>query len=289
MPEQLVAAPGTVREALIAAATQLRHGGVERPERDARVLMRHCLGIDMAALIAAERDTLASESAARFQMTIERRAGGEPVSRIIGERAFFGHRLRIDAHVLDPRPETELLVEAALRDFGLQSGPKRFVDIGTGSGAIALAILAERPGFRAIATDISKNALACALENAELLGLASRFRALQGDLLDGVGGGFDFIVSNPPYIASAEIASLAPEVREHDPLHALDGGGDGLDFYRHILARAGEALVPDGRLYLEAGAGQAPSIRQIARSTGWRSVGVVQDAGGVDRVLVFAQ
>lgn len=277
----------SIGETVKAAARRLRAAGIAGAERDARMLMLHCLGVDTAGLIAVERDAVPDDVANIFEQSVVRRQNREPVARIVGTRAFFGRQIAVDAHVLDPRPETEILVEQVLADFPDEAGKARFADIGTGSGAIALSILVERPEFRAVGVDISGEALNCARANARSLGVASRFETVVGDMVQPLSGVFDFIVANPPYIATDDIAGLEPEVREFDPALALDGGKDGLSAYRDLLAHARAKLAEGGRLYLEAGLGQVPAIRHIVELHGWGQSRMAHDLGGVERVLVI--
>jgi release factor glutamine methyltransferase len=188
--------------------------------------------------------------------------------------------------VLDPRPETELIVDRVLADTADRNARLRFADIGTGSGAIALALLANMPNATCVALDISPDALIVASRNAQALGLQDRFEAQVSNYLPAASGTFDFMVSNPPYIAATEIPGLDREVREHDPLLALDGGSDGLDAYRAILAGSAGYLTAGGRLYLEIGRGQRTGVESLAASHGWILDGVYADLGGIDRTLV---
>lgn len=267
------------------AAAILEAAGVDSPRTDARLLLQHALGISHAAMISAAGDEVPPAAESVFRGLLARRAAREPVSRIIGHREFRGLRFAIGPAVLDPRPETELLVEVALA--AAPRGAFRFADVGTGSGAIAIAILAERADAHGIAVDISAGALAFAAANAAANGVAARLACLEGDLLEGVPEGLDFVVSNPPYIASDEIGRLEPEVCGHDPIAALDGGSDGLDFYRRLLGQTQRKLVSGGLLHLELGAGQAAAVGDLALAAGWVPQGVHHDLGGVARVASF--
>jgi release factor glutamine methyltransferase len=277
-----------IRELIHQTAMKLADGGLEKMEaaRDARLLMQHASGFDRAALISRENEPASPELVERFRAMVERRAEGEPVSRIVGEKEFFGLRFRVTPAVLDPRPETEVLVDRVLADQGDREAPTVFADIGTGSGAIAVALLANLPSARCVAVDISGDALDVAATNARANGVDERVDLVRGDFLTSLSGSFDFIVSNPPYIVREEIAMLAREVREYDPRAALDGGADGLDAYRVLLAQAGPLLKPGGRLYVEIGAGQAKAIKTLARAGGWHVIDAVTDLGGNERVLV---
>lgn len=253
-------------------AGALRAAGVETPELDARLLAQEVTGLSHAALIAERERPLTVEQAARLRAFARRRLAGEPVSRILGRRAFFGRTFTITPDVLDPRPETELLVEAALRlrpgVEQLHEGPPVACDLGAGSGAIIVSLLAEWPALRGLAVDISAPALAVARRNAATHGVARRLLCVHGNWLDPVRGPVDVLLANPPYIPQADIAALQREVREHDPHLALSGGADGLSAYRAIARRARAVLNPGGWLLMEVGAGQAKAVRDLFLRTG---------------------
>lgn len=233
--------------------------------------------------LGVPRDVLA-----RFSKFIERRCRFEPVSRILGTREFYGRSFRVTPEVLDPRADTETLIEAAL---GLAQGREalRILDLGTGSGAIAVTLLAELPRATAVASDLSAAALRVAKVNAEALGVAGRASFVQADWFAGIGGSFDFIVSNPPYIRLGEIAGLAPDVREFDPQMALDGGPDGLEAYRRIASGAGGQLAPQGRVVLEIGAGQENAVNNLFEAAGFSRESRHFDLSGQARCLVFSR
>jgi release factor glutamine methyltransferase len=277
----------TIRDWLVEGEAALSHAGIAQPRLDARLLLQHVLGRSHASLLSGMEDGVTGDQAARYHGMIERRAAGEPVSRIIGTREFYGLPLTVTPAVLDPRPETELIVDRVLADTQDRHARLRFADIGTGSGAIALALLANLPNATCVALDVSADALAVARQNAEASGLHERFEGQVSDYLAAASGTFDFIVSNPPYIAATEIPGLDREVREHDPVLALDGGSDGLDAYRAIFAGAAGSMTAGGRLYLEIGAGQRTAVESLAASHGWIFEGAHPDLAGVDRTLVF--
>ncbi len=268
-------------EALASATKRLARAGIDGAARDARRLFAHALGIapDRVTLILPEEiDPAAAEA---FGAVIARRLLREPVSQITGRRDFFGRSFRVTRDTLDPRPETELLVSTALeRPF------VKMLDLGTGTGCILLSCLAGMPFAAGIGTDISEAALTVASENADSLGLASRARFQCANWFQGVTGRFDLIVSNPPYIAEAEVAGLAPEVREWEPRRALTPGGDGLDAYRAIAAGAGARLMAGGRLILEIGPTQAHDVSALLAEHGFDAPEVRRDLDGRDRVLV---
>ena len=214
-----------------------------------------------------------------LDVAVGRRAAREPMSHILGRRAFWKHDFLVTADVLDPRPETETLVELALGGTFAT-----VLDLGTGSGCILLSLLAERPEARGVGTDLSEAALAVARRNAALLGTGGRARFARADWLDGVAGAFDLIVSNPPYVAADEMAGLPPEVL-HEPRMALTPGGDGLDAYRAIARDAPRRLTPGGRLMVEIGAAQGAAVRALFAAAGLESVAVTRDLDGRDRVI----
>lgn len=285
--------PGLKDGASVAEATGLlarsfRLAGIEGPEVDARALIGHALHLERAQLVAQSDRTLEAREVAAISALAARRLKREPVSRIRGSREFWSLPLRISPDVLDPRPETETVVEGAL-DFVVRGGLRleklRILDIGTGSGALLLALLSELPNALGTGTDISTAALSVARGNAERHGLAARCSFVACHIADGVADPFDLIVSNPPYIAHREIAALAPEVRDYDPAIALDGGSDGLDAYRAIAGDARRLLAPGGRLIVELGAGQEAAVGALLTKVGL-TVNVARlDLAGIPRSL----
>lgn len=278
----------TARDAVSAMRRAFEAAGLETPDIDARFLVQDLLGVDGAKLLS-EPDRPIGAAAPRLTDAIRRRLAREPVSRILGWREFFGRRYDITPDVLDPRPETETLVQLAL-DIGHEQGWDQraitFIDIGVGSGAIALTLLAEWPFAIGIGTDVSAAALAVARRNADSLGLSDRLKLVEGRGLAGVRERLDLVVSNPPYIATGEIKRLADEVRLHDPMPALDGGADGLAVYREI---ATEARSLSGAVYvaLEVGAGQAEAVTTIFRSVGAGQKRVASDLSSVARAVAL--
>lgn len=270
----------TAAFALRDATARLAAAGVPDPARDARLLLAHALGIAPDRVLLALQDPLPATAAARFDAALAARAQRQPVSQITGQRLFWGRRFRVTADVLDPRPETETLIAAALqRPFA------RVLDLGTGSGAILLTLLAERPEATGLAVDLSPAALDVARTNAENLGLAERAAFQQSDWLANVVGQFDLIVSNPPYIAAAEMADLSPEVRDWEPHLALTPGGDGLEAYRTIAAQAPAHLAPDGQLMVEIGPQQGQAVAELFTAAGLHTARILQDFDGRDRVV----
>lgn len=257
----------TAREAMAAVTRRLDAAGIEGAQRDARLLLLGALGMSATDLLREPERRLSADEAARLAEFARRRGGHEPVSRILGSRGFYGRTFRITPDTLDPRPCTETVVEAALEIAdreGWRAEPIRILDVGTGSGALIVTLLAELPMATGIGTDISEAALAVARENAERLGVAARATFLNRRTLDGVEGTFHLLVSNPPYIPTDAIATLEPEVRGFDPVIALDGGADGLAFYR-ALAEGFPRLLPAGWAAVEVGAGQAEDVAEIFR------------------------
>jgi release factor glutamine methyltransferase len=269
----------------------LRKDGIEMAELDARLLIGHALALDHAGLAAAQSRILSGDETGRIAALITRRLQREPVARIVGQKEFWGLPLFLSPETLVPRPETEIVVEAALAAINSSDRRRerlRMADLGTGSGALLLALLTELPTAFGIATDLSVAALTTAHDNALRLGLAERCAFVACQFGDALNGGFDLVVSNPPCIATAGIAMLPPEVRDHDPHVALDGGHDGLDSYRRIAAGTARLLRPGGWLVIEIGAGQADRVASIMRAAGLIGDSPARpDLAGIDRALTF--
>lgn len=263
--------------------------GIDSGMTDARALIGAALRLSRAQLLAQSDRLLEPREIAAIDALAARRMKREPVSRILGRKEFWSLMLDVTPDVLVPRPDTETLIEAAL-DYvvrgGLRLEPLRILDIGTGTGALMLALLQELPNARGVATDVSVAALHVARGNAERLKLASRCSFVACNLADGVQGRFDLIVSNPPYIARGAIALLDPEVRDFDPRLALDGGADGLDAYRAIAASVPPLLAPGGRLIMELGVGQAPPVTALFEAAKFIVLSIRNDLGGIARALI---
>jgi release factor glutamine methyltransferase len=278
----------SVSEALHHVTQSFRTGSIEEAEADARVLIGHALHLDRARLIAQSDRILEAREVTVISALATRRLRREPVSRIVGRKEFWSLPISVTPDVLVPRPETETVVEAAL-DFVMRSGLRlenlRVLDIGTGSGALLLALLKELPHASGTGTDVSSAAIEVARANAARCQLDSRSNLIVCDIATGVEGPFDLIVSNPPYIAHDEIAMLAPEVRDYDPQIALDGGKDGLDAYRSIARDAKRILAPGGRLFVELGAGQDEQVRALFTKAGLSPGIPRKDLAGISRVL----
>jgi release factor glutamine methyltransferase len=271
------------------AVQRLRVAGVESAEADARLLLMRAAQVDAAKLISLEGSEVAADVAAAYDRLIERRISGEPVARIAGEKEFWSLRFALGSDTLVPRPETETIVEAALAEIEDKNRTISILDLGVGSGAILAALLSELPNAKGVAVDKSEEALRTARENLRNLSLDRRVSYACGDWANALGGTFNLIVSNPPYIASKELALLSPEVRVHDPLLALDGGPDGLDAYRIILRQLGDRLGPGGKAVLELGQGQEEAVIALAKATGKLSVAgrARKDLAGIPRALII--
>jgi release factor glutamine methyltransferase len=280
--------PLTISAARRMLTEKFRAAGLDSPELDARILVGHALSLDHAALAAAGARILDTDESEAVAALAARRMAHEPVARIVGGKEFWSLMLHIDSTTLVPRPETETVVEAALAAIDA-SGPRtrelRIADLGTGSGALLLALLTELPNAVGIGTDTSLGALYVARENARHLELG-RAAFVACDMAAALRGPFDLIVSNPPYIASSEIAALSPEVRDFDPRMALDGGADGLDCYRSIAAAAPALLKPAGVLVVELGAGQALTVSDLLTAVRLAPSPARTDLNGVPRALV---
>jgi release factor glutamine methyltransferase len=280
----------SLRQTITAAAARL----AANPDleanayRDAELLLLHRLGVARTALFLDPDRTLTDAEQADYDRDLSRRLAGEPIQYITGEQEFYGLKLRVTPAVLIPRPETELLVEAVLERLPTRdpAQPLRVVDIGTGSGAIAIALAVERPGLQVTTLDISPTALAVARENAAAHGVAGRIRFLESDLLAAVAGEapFDAIVSNPPYVPETDRATLHPQVRDHEPASALFAGPDGLDIYARMIPEAYTALPPGGLLALEFGHGQREALASLLGA--WNDVEFLDDLQQIPRVAL---
>ncbi|OUD10772.1 protein-(glutamine-N5) methyltransferase, release factor-specific [Marivivens niveibacter] len=259
---------------------QLTDAGVPNAPRDARRLLAHATGVDAGRLTLILPEEVTEAAEARFAAVLQRRAAREPVSHILGYREFYGRKFKVNRHVLDPRPETEILIEVALQQpYG------GVIDLGTGSGCILLTLLAETEGAQGIGIDLSEDACLIAEQNAIALGLEHRAAVLRSSWFDGLQGQVDLIVSNPPYIAPVEMSDLSPEVHDFEPHMALTDGVDGLSAYREIVARAPDYLVAEGRIIFEIGPTQGAPVSQLLTAAGFGQVQVIQDLDGRDRVV----
>jgi release factor glutamine methyltransferase len=271
-----------------ALAAAFREAGLDSPELDARILVGFALDLDHAGLVVAGERSITANEAQAIAAFGRRRLARESVAVIVGEKEFWGLRFQVGSATLVPRPESETIVDAALRALdaqGLRHTPLRIADLGTGSGCLLLALLSELPNARGIGTDISNPALEIARVNARALRLADRALFVRGSFAHTLAGDLDLIVSNPPYVATDALADLAPEVRR-EPRQALDGGPDGLSAYRAIAADATRVLRHGGALVLELGMGQAGSVTALLSAAGFAPQEPQMDLAGVPRVLV---
>ncbi|MEP4035906.1 peptide chain release factor N(5)-glutamine methyltransferase [Pseudophaeobacter sp.] len=273
----------TAAQAMAAAAARLRAAGVDDPARDARILLAHAARIEASRVTLIAPEDLEPEVAERYDQLIALRAVRVPVSHLLGEREFYGRRFKVSKDVLDPRPETETLIEVALAEPF-----ERVLDLGLGSGCILVTLLAEVPQATGLGVDLSEAACLQASANAVLHRVESRIDVQQSDWFSNVTGSFDLIVSNPPYIALEEMADLSPEVRQHEPDLALTDGGDGLTAYRALAAGVMNHLGPGGRLCLEIGPTQGLAVAAMLQAAGLRDIAILPDLDGRDRV-VFAR
>jgi release factor glutamine methyltransferase len=289
---KVMAEAETLRHAYSEAARCLRSAGLATPELDARLLLCAAAGLSFEAYISAPERALPASAANLFNDYIVRRLEGEPVSRILGYREFYGRRFSIDRSTLDPRPETEILVEAALAivdESGARDRPLRVLDLGTGSGCLLITLLAELPGTTGIGIDISEAALRTARRNAGTHKVGARAQFVRADWLEPFVGTFDLILANPPYLRSEEIGTLSREVREHDPRRALDGGADGLSAYRRIAERLASALRAGGAALFEIGTDQAEPVADLLRHCGLGpevEIAGHKDLSGLPRCLI---
>ncbi|TAL25166.1 MAG: peptide chain release factor N(5)-glutamine methyltransferase [Nitrospirae bacterium] len=272
---------------------------VEDAHKESEIILRHCLGIDKAALYR-DNPVLSEENVKDMDAILQRRAKREPLQYILGYVEFYGLKIKVGKGVLIPRPETEFLVEEILKALNsqlpaLSKKELRILDLCTGSGCLALALAKNFPDAKVYGTDISATAIRYAKENAELNGISnavflkgSLYEPLK-QLISETSLKFDVIVSNPPYIRSNDIPDLQPEISRWEPKNALDGGEDGLRYYRDILSEARKYLMPDGIIFLEAGEGQAGDVSGIACSNHFRRVSVIKDYAGIDRLLTIAR
>ncbi len=282
----------TMIAALADAAARLAAAGIDEPRREARLLLAAIIGGDAAAILSHPDRLLAEPEQAGFMALVARRAAHEPAARLIGRREFWSLDFALTPETLVPRPDSETLVEAALANIRDRNAPLRLLDLGTGSGCLLLALLSELPAATGIGVDIAPNAARTAHCNAATLGLAGRAAFFVGSwsaAISGRSGRFDVILTNPPYVPSAAIATLAPEVARYEPRRALDGGPDGLDAYRALAQEMGRLLGDGGLIACELGAGQAGSVTAIMQQAGLIVAEIRRDLAGIERGLVLRQ
>lgn len=271
----------SLRELLLWGQRTLEQGGIQDAPTDAWYCLEYICGISRACYYARSDAIIEDSKEEKYRELIEKRAAHIPLQQLLGEAWFCGSSFYVNEHVLIPRQDTEVLVEEAKRR--VQSGDA-VLDLCTGSGCVLLALMKACPGIAGTGTDISPEALAVARKNGERLGLKARW--IQSDLFEQVGGVFQLITANPPYIASGVIPTLMEEVRDHEPLGALDGGPDGLDFYRKIVAQAGGRLTEGGWLCLEIGYDQGGALQELLEAAGYENIEIIRDLAGLDRVAV---
>ena len=270
----------TVQELLTASQAKLRECGISDPVRDARLLLADCLELRTQNLNLLDNSCISEIKISKFWRMINERCKRKPVSKILGYRSFWGRDFEINENVLDPRGDTETLIELIL-DCNFEN----MLELGTGSGAIAITILAERPEVTCVATDISQYALNTARTNSKRHGVQNRLKLLYSNWFDKISGSFDIIVSNPPYISSKEYTQLSAEVLKYDPKISLTLGGDGLEAYREILSQAIEKLSKNGHIFLEIGHTQANAVGHLFKEAGFQQIKVHKDLGSRDRVI----
>ncbi len=279
----------TLVQAWTQSRDRLKAARLDSPVIDARLLVEAAAGATRTDIVTDPHREVPAEALATLDDYLRRRERREPVSRILGRRGFWKIMLQVTPAVLSPRPDTETVVQEALAHFD-EHRAFDVLDLGVGSGAILLAILAERPRARGVGADVSDEALAVARDNAARLGLDGRLALLRGDWTAGMAeGSFDLVVSNPPYIPAADIEGLEPEVRDHDPRLALDGGADGLDHYRRLAPEVLRVLRPGGRFLLEIGHDQSQAVEALMRAAGAAEVRTVRDLSDRDRVVSGAR
>jgi release factor glutamine methyltransferase len=274
---------GSVGGFLCRAGQHLRAAAIENPRLEARLLLSTAMGVDTMALLRDSRVPVPPEAATRFADMLKRRLAHEPMGFVLGHQGFWTLDLAVSPATLIPRADSEAIVEAALRG----PAPDLVLDLGTGTGCLLLAVLSEHPAAFGVGVDLSPEAAALATANARANGLAGRACFLAGNWAESLRGGFDLVLSNPPYIETAAIPALMPEVALYEPARALDGGVDGLDAYRLIVAELPRLLRPQGRAVLELGQGQAPAVAALARAASLEVVGTQADLGGVERALIL--
>ncbi len=278
----------TAADLMADATARLAAAGIEAPRREARLLLALALGVDSSALLPADREISDAEQT-RFAVLVARRLRREPYARIAGKREFWSLDFALSPDTLDPRPDSETLIEAALAHIPDRAAPLRVIDLGTGSGALLLALLTELPRATGIGIDLLPGAAAMARANAAALGLTARACFIAGDWGAAIAAPADVILANPPYIKSGELAGLTPEIADHDPRRALDGGADGLEAYRSLAGDVARLLKPSGFAALEIGFGQADAVAAIMAASGLILQGCRADLAGVARCLVFVK
>lgn len=275
----------TLKEAQAEVARRLSAAGVDSARLDARLLLAEAIGVDSAYIFSYPERVLDAAESERLEALVARREAREPLARILGVREFWSLPFRVSADTLVPRPDTETVVEAVLEAVEDREAALRLLDLGTGSGCLLLALLSELPQAEGVGVDLNPGALAVAGDNAVALGLSDRARFVEGSWDTEVGGPFDLVVSNPPYIPDADIPGLMPEVVEWEPRLALAGGEDGLDSYRAIARRLPNLLRPGGAAFFEVGVGQDRGVAGLLQEAGAQSIVIKRDLPGVPRCV----
>ena len=276
-----------IGELLRAAIIELSQADIPTARLDARLLLEHAANLPNQTIYLHPELELSSSISENYQQLITRRVNREPVAKIIGSKAFWLDNFIVNNHTLDPRPDSEIIISAALELFPEKTGQFSFLDFGTGSGCLLFSLLREFPFAKGLGSDLSTEALKVARQNIELLALQDRASLIQQNWGDALTGQFDLIISNPPYIPTAEIIGLEKEVKLYDPMAALDGGADGLDPYRYLAGQIAALLKPSGYIILEFGYGQAESVQQIFKRNGYVLLKVLQDLAAIQRIAIF--
>lgn len=279
-------AGASLRQALAGIASRLQQAGIERARAEARLLVAQALGVSLETVVGDDARKLTADEAQRLEALAARRVRREPMAQILGQREFFGRNFRVTADVLTPRPDSETLIEAVLAQIPDRSAPLRLLELGMGSGCLLLTLLAELPNAEGTGVDISPAALAVAKQNASALGLAARCALIEGDWSQAAAGPFDIILSNPPYIPARDIERLEPEVARYEPRLALDGGDDGLVFYRRLAADLPRLLVDNGLVAVEIGQGQGGDVSGLLKEAGLRLLPACADLAGIERCIL---
>ena len=274
---------------MAAAAKQLRAAAIESPRREARLLLAYVMNVSQEDIMAGRLPLATHKDALAYKVVVDRRRRREPLAYIVGRREFWSLDFAVGPGVLIPRPESELLVEQALKHFPDSNAPLRVLDLGTGSGCLLLSFLSERPNAQGLGVDLSEAALTIAEKNAASLGLSGRASFQRSDWLENVSGTFDVILINPPYIAETAIGGLQPEVATYEPASALYAGSDGLDAYRVIASSLRERMAAGGHAFLEVGQGQAPAVDALLSGQGLLVEGTVCDLAGIPRCVIAAR
>ena len=278
----------TLGGALRDTTRSLEKSGIQQSSQEARMLLCHLLNFSSVDLISQSAKLLEAHEQDNLDKMVSRRLAGVPINRIIGSKEIYGLEFKLSKDVLEPRSDTESLIDVVLADHQSRGSENlKILDIGTGSGAIIISLLHHLPKAHGVATDVSANAIDAAKANAVFNKVDKQLSLVQTSWCEGIAGKFDVIVSNPPYIQSEIIATLSTEVKDHDPALALDGGSDGLVAYRQLLDKTSLILENNGKLYLEIGYDQAESVSALAKARGWQHLSTVKDLGGNDRVLIF--